>query len=137
MQDVAAADELIAGDRGVGEEDGDDAEHARGLVVARFEQVGDGELRELAGARSDEVDEQQTGPSAGGLPQRGEAVLVGVLCAAEQRAGADPTGEQREDENERRKRAAGDEVVGLGLYLAEPRERDVEQRQDDQARTIM
>ena len=59
VQDVSAADELIAGDGGVGEEDGDDAEHAGGLVVAGFEQVGDGELREFARARGDEVDEQR------------------------------------------------------------------------------
>ena len=90
VQDVSAADELIAGDGGVGEEDGDDAEDAGGLVVAGFEQVGDGELRELAGAWSDEVDERESSPSAGGLPEGGEAVAVGVLCAAEQRAGADP-----------------------------------------------
>ena len=67
MEDVSAADELVAGDGGVGEEDGDDAEDAGGLVVAGFEQVGDGELGELAGARGDEVDEQKAGPSAGGL----------------------------------------------------------------------
>ena len=51
VEDVAAADELVAGDGGVGEEDGDDAEDARGLVVAGFEEVGDGELGELARAR--------------------------------------------------------------------------------------
>ena len=90
MEDVSAADELVAGDGGVGEEDGDDAEDAGGLVVAGFEQVGDGVLREAAGAGGDEVDEGEAGPSSGGLPERGEAVAVGVFGAAEQRAGADP-----------------------------------------------
>ena len=61
-------------------------------------------------------------------------MLVGVLRAAQQRAGADPGGEQREDENDGRKRAAGDKVVGLGLYFGERRERDTEQREDDQAK---
>src|ERR1039458_1013492 len=50
VEDVSAADELVAGDGGVGEEDGDDAEDAGGLVVAGFEQVGDGVLGEAAGA---------------------------------------------------------------------------------------
>ncbi len=124
VEDVAAADELVAGDGGVGEEDGDDAEDAGGLVVAGFEQVGDGELGELAGARRDEVDEREAGPSAAGLPEGGEAVSVGVFCAAEERAGADPAGEQGEDEDEGGEAAAGDEVVGLGSDLSEPRERD-------------
>ncbi len=57
VEDVAAAEKLITGDGGVGEEDGDDAEHTRGLVVAGLEQVGDGELGELAGARRDEIDQ--------------------------------------------------------------------------------
>ena len=133
VENVSAADELIAGDGGVGEEDGDDAEHAGGLVVASFEQIGDGELRELARARRDEVDEQQTGPAAAALPERGEAVLVGVLRAAEQRARADPAREQRKDQDKRGQRAPGDEVVGLGLDLAEARERDGEQRNDNEA----
>ena len=129
MQDVAAADELIAGDRGVGEEHGDDAEHAGGLVVAGFQEIRDGELRELAGARRDEIDEGEAGPSAGGLPERGEAVVVGVLRAAEQRARADPAGEQCEDENECGKRAAGDEVVGLGLRLRRRESETVSRRE--------
>src|SRR6185437_2469881 len=83
VQDVAAADELVAGDGCIGEENGQDTKHARGLVVARLQQIGDGELRELSGPWSDEIDERETSPSARGLPQGGEAVFVGVLCAAE------------------------------------------------------
>ncbi len=79
VQDVAAADELVAGDCGIGQDDGHDAEDAGGLAVAGFEQVGDGELGELAGAGRDKVDEQQPGPSSGALPERDEAVVVGVL----------------------------------------------------------
>ena len=63
MKDVPAADELIAGDCGVREEDRNDAEDAGGLIIASFEQIGNGELGELAGARRDEVDEQKSGPS--------------------------------------------------------------------------
>ena len=132
VKDVSAADELVAGDGGVGEEDGDDAEDARGLVVARFEQVGDGVLGEAAGARGDEVDEGKAGPSTGGLPEGGEAVAIGVLRAAQQRAGADPRTEQGEDEDEGGQRAAGDEVIGAGVDLAQAGERDGEQGEDDE-----
>jgi len=91
VQDIAAAYELVAGDGRIGEQDRDDTKDAGGLVVARFEQVGNGELRELASARRDEIDQQQPGPSAASLPQRREAVAIGVLRAAEQRARPDPT----------------------------------------------
>ncbi len=73
----------------------------------------------------------EAGPSSGGLPEGGEAVVVGVLGAAEERAGADPTGEEGEDEDEGGEGASGDEVVGLGLDLAETGERDGEEGQDD------
>ena len=120
-----------AGDGGVGEEDGDDAEDAGGLVVAGLEEVWDGELGELAGARGDEVDEQEAGPAAGGLPERGEAVFVGVFGAAEEGARADPGTEQGEDEDEGGQGAAGDEVVGLGLDLGDAGERDGEEGEYD------
>ena len=132
VQDVSAADELVAGDGGVGEEDGEDAEDAGGLVVAGFEQVGDGVLGEAAGARGDEVNEGEAGPASGGLPEGGEAVAVGVFGAAEQRAGADPGAEQGEDEDEGGQGASGDEVVGAGVDLAQAGERDGEQGEDDE-----
>ena len=131
VEDVSAADELVAGDGRVGEEDGDDAEDTGGLVVAGFEQVGDGVLGEVARARRDEVDEREAGPSSSSLPECGESVLVGVLSASEEGAGADPRTEQREDQDEGGEGAACDEVVGLGLDLAETRERDGEERDDD------
>jgi hypothetical protein len=131
VEDVAAADELVAGDGGVGEEDGDDAEDAGGLVVAGFEEVGDGELGEFAGAGGDEVDEEKAGPSTAALPEGYEAVFVGVLGASEEGARADPAGEQSEDEDEGWKGAAGDEVVGFRLDLAETGEGDREEGQDD------
>ena len=84
VEDVSAADELVAGDGGVGEQDGDDAEDAGGLVVAGLEQVGDGVLGEFAGAGRDEEDEQESGPSAGGLPEGDEAVAIGVFGSAEE-----------------------------------------------------
>ena len=56
VEDVAAADELVAGDGSVGEENGDDPQDAGSLVVPGLEQVGDGELGEFARARSDKVD---------------------------------------------------------------------------------
>ena len=80
----------------------------------------------------DEVDEGEAGPSSGGLPEGGEAMAVGVFGAAEQRAGADPGTEQGEDEDEGGEGAAGDEVVGAGLDLAEAGERDSEQSEDDE-----
>ena len=134
VENVAAADELVAGDGGVGEEDGDDAEDAGGLVVAGLEQVGDGELCEFAGAGRDEVDEEKAGPAAGGLPQRGEAVFVGVLGAGKERAGADPRREQREDENEGWKRASGNKVVCLRFYLGDAGKRDNQQGCHDESK---
>ena len=53
MQDVAAADELIAGDDHVRNNDGDGGQHASSGVVARFKQIGNGELRKMAGAACD------------------------------------------------------------------------------------
>ena len=132
MEDVAAADELVGGDSGVGEEDGDDAEDAGGLVVAGLKEIGDGVAGELAGAGGDEDDEQETGPAAAGLPECGKAVLVGVLGAAEEGARADPGAEQGKDEDEGGERAAGDEVVGLGLDRAKAAERDAEEGEGDQ-----
>ena len=131
VEDVSAANELVAGDGGVGKENCDYAEDARGLVVARFQQVGDGVLGEAACARRDEVDERQTNPATGRLPQGREAVAIGVLRASKQRAGSDPTGEQGEDEDEGGKRAAGDQVVCAGMHLAQARKRDGEQCDDD------
>ena len=114
MEDVSAADELVAGDGRVRKQDGDDAEDARSLVVAGLKQVRDGVLGEFAGAWSDEVDEEQSGPPSGGLPECGEAVLVGVLGAAQEGAGAYPGAEECEDEDDGGERAAGDEVVSTG-----------------------
>src|SRR5258708_416740 len=64
VQDVAAADELVTGDSGVGEEYGNDAEDARSLVITSLKQVGNGELGELPRAWSNEIDENKTGPTA-------------------------------------------------------------------------
>ena len=79
-----AADKSVAGDGGVSEQNSDDAEHTRGLVVSGFEQVGNGELGELACARRDEVDQQQPGPAAAALPERYEAMSVGIFRAPQQ-----------------------------------------------------
>ena len=133
MQDVAAADELVAGDGRVGEEDGDYAQHARGLVVPRFEQVGNGELGELARAWSDEVNQQKPGPAAGGLPQSREAVIVGVFRTAQQGARAEPAREQREHQDEGAEAAPGDEVISLGLHAANAQQRDRQEGYNDNA----
>src|SRR5665213_2199316 len=98
MQYVAAALELVARDSDIGKEDGEGAEHAGSLVVADFKQVRQRELRKLAGARRNEVDEQKTQPTACRLPERRKTVSVGVLCSGKERAGADPGSEQREHE---------------------------------------
>ena len=115
VEDVSAALELIAGDADVGEEDGDGAKDAGGLVVAGFEQIGEGKTRETPGARSDEVDKQQADPAAGRLPESGETVAVGVFGSGKEGAGADPGSEKREDQDHGGQGAAGDEVVGLGF----------------------
>ncbi len=133
MEDVSAADELVGGDGGVGEEYGDDAEDARGLIVAGLEEVGDGVLGKLAGAGGDEVDEEEAGPAAGGLPEGGEAVFVGVFGSAKERAGADPGAEEGEDEDVGGEGAPGDEVVGLGFDLRDAGEGDGEEGEDDDA----
>ena len=131
MQHVAAALELIAGDADIGKENGESAEHARGLVVAGFEQIGQRELRKFASARRNEVDEQQAEPAAGRLPERGKAVAVGVFRPGKERSGADPRSEQREHKDEGRQRAAGDQVVGLGLHTGSAIECDGQQRNDN------
>ena len=115
MQHIAAALELVAGDGHVGKEDGDGAEHARSLVVARLKQVGQRELGKFPRTRRNKVDEQQTEPAAGRLPERGESVFVGVLSAGKEGARADPRSEQGEHKNHGRERAAGDQVIGLGF----------------------
>ena len=133
VQNVAAADVLVAGDGSVGEKDREYAEDTGCLVVASLQEVRDGELRELSRARCDEVDEQQAGPAAAGLPQGGEAVFVGVLRAAQQGAGADPAGEQCKDQNESTQAAPSDKVIRLGFYFSEPRERNAQQSDNDDA----
>ena len=132
MEDVPAADELIAGDGGVGEEDGDDAEDAGGLIVACFEQIGDCELGELAGAGRDEVDEQKPSPAAASLSESSKAMLIGVFRTCEERAGANPGRQESEHKNEGGKRAAGDEVVRFGFHLAEATEGDTEKGENDE-----
>jgi hypothetical protein len=90
VEDIAATDELVAGNRGVGEEDSDDAEDAGSLVVTGLEQIGDCELGELSRTRSNEVDEKKAGPTARRLPEGGKAVLISVFRSRKKRAGADP-----------------------------------------------
>ena len=114
VKDIAAADELVTGDSRVSKEDGDDAEHASSLAIPCFQQIGNRELGEFACARRDEVNKQQTSPSAPGLPQRREAMPIGVLRAAQQRARPYPTTEKRENQHKRRQRTPGDKIVGFG-----------------------
>jgi hypothetical protein len=59
-------------------------------------------------------------------------VFVGVFGASEERAGANPGGQESKYENEGGKRAAGDEVVRFGFHLAEATERDTKQRENDE-----
>ncbi len=83
VENVAAANELIARDGSVGEENGDDAEDAGDLAVTCFQQVGDGELGKLAGARSNEVDKEKPSPAPGPLPESGEPVSIGIFRTGE------------------------------------------------------
>ena len=86
VKNIAAADQLVTGDRRIGKEDRNDSQHPSRLVIPGFQQVGDGELGEFSSPRSDEIDEQQPGPTAAPLPQCGEAMLVGILRAPQQRS---------------------------------------------------
>src|ERR1035438_10540823 len=72
VQDVAATLELVAGDDGVRDHDGDGGQYARAGVVARLQQIGHGELREAARAPGDDRDQDQSDPAAGRLPERSE-----------------------------------------------------------------
>ena len=131
MQNVAAAGQLIARDRGIGKEDRDHPQHPCRLVVAGLQQVGNRELRKLAGTRRNEVDQQQPSPSAARLPQRREAVLVGILRSAQQRPRADPRRKQRKHQHKRRQRPPRHQVVGLGLHPAQLHQRHGKQREYD------
>ena len=134
VQDVAAAGELIAGNGSEGEQNGDDSQYASGLVVARLEQIGDGELGKLARTRRNEVDEEQSRPSAACLPQGSEAMLVCVLRAAEKGSGADPRGQQRKHQDVSGKRSPGHEIVSLCLDAAKLQDGNREQRDNDKAK---
>ena len=134
VENVAAADELVTGDGGVGEEDGNHAEDASGLVVPGFEQVGNRELGELAGAGRDEVDKQEPGPATGPLPQSSKAMFIGIFCTGEKRARANPGRQKGEDEDKGWKRASGHQVVSFGLHLAKATERDNKKSEDDEAK---
>ena len=133
VEDIAAADELIAGNGGVREKNSNDAENAGGLVVTGLKQIGDGELRKLSRAWRNEVDDQKAGPTACGLPESREAVLIGVLGAGKQRAGADPRAQKRENKDNGGQRPAGNKVVGLCFYLGDARQRDPKQSENDEA----
>ena len=87
-------------------------------------------MRKLACARSNKVDEDEPEPSTGGLPECGKSIAIGVLGPGKQRAGANPGRKQRKDQNRRRKRAASDKVVGLGLYPQGAEDRNSEQDGD-------
>ena len=118
IQQASAAAELVGGDRGVGEDDGDRAEHARRRPVAHLEDVGDRVLREPAHARRDEEDQRDADPCARRLPQRGEPDAIAEPGAPEQAARADPRREQREHEHVRRQRPAGDQEIVAARSLA-------------------
>ena len=90
VENVAAADELITGNGGVSEKNGDHAEDAGRLVITGLKQIRNGELRELPCAWRDEVDKQKPGPAACGLPQSGKAMLICIFRTGKQRAGANP-----------------------------------------------
>src|SRR5437588_9242280 len=95
MQDVAAALKLVRSDGREGEQDSNGPQDACGGVIAGLQQVGDGELGELARPWRNDQNHQQPNPATGRLPQGREAVLEGILSAAKQAAGADPGREQR------------------------------------------
>ncbi len=100
MENVSAAAQLVARNRRIREQYGDDAEDAGSLVIAGLEQVGNRELGEFSGAWCDEVNEQQASPSSGRLPQSGKSITIGIFCTRKQGTCANPGREQRENQHE-------------------------------------
>jgi hypothetical protein len=131
VQHIAAAFELVAGDAYIGKENGDRAENACRLVIACFKEVGERELGELAGSRSDEVNQQQSQPSPGGLPQGGKAVAVGIFRSGKERSCSNPRGKEGEYEDCCRQRAPGNEIVGLGFDQRSAKERNAHEHDSD------
>src|ERR1700733_7085138 len=60
-------------------------------------------------------------------------MVIGILRAAQQRTRADPRGKQRKHQHERRQRPPGNQVIGLGFYFAQPRERNNQKSQNNGA----
>ena len=116
VQVIAAAFELVARDADVGEENGEGSQDAGRLVVARFKQVRQRELGELSRARGNEIDQEQPEPAAGRLPERGEAIAVGVFSSGKERSMlADPGSEKCQNEDKCGERSARDQIVGFGF----------------------
>ena len=131
VKNVAAADELVAGDDDAGDYDGDAAKDSGGGIVPGLQQIGNGELGEAAGAAGNEGNQNEAQPTAGGLPERGETIAVGVFGAAKQAARADPGREQREDQHGPRESAAGQHEVGFVANQPGLVDGDGQERRDD------
>src|ERR1700761_8116086 len=60
-------------------------------------------------------------------------MVISILRAPQQRSRADPRGKQREHQHERRQRSPGNQIIGLGFYFAQPRERNNQKSQNNGA----
>ena len=78
----AAADELIAGDDDVRNNDGDGGQHASSGVVARFEQIGNGELREMAGRPAIAAIKISPSQPPAGCHSAAESMFIGIFRPA-------------------------------------------------------
>ncbi len=74
------------------------------------------------------VNDQQSQPASGGLPERGKAIAECILRSRKKRARANPGGEQGKHQHVGRQRAPRHQVVGLGMNLAHLPDADREQR---------
>ena len=119
MKNVAATLELVGSNGGKSKQDRNRAQNPCSRVVARLQQVGDGELRKLAGPWRNDQDHQQACPASRRLPQRGKAVAEGILSASKQAPRTYPRREQREDQHIPGQRAASHQVVGPGFDFAD------------------
>src|SRR5262245_42404381 len=127
MENVTTAFELVGSNSGESKQDGNRTQHACGSVVTSLQQVRNGELGEFAGFRRHDQNHEQPNPAPRRLPQSGESILESVFCAAEQAAGADPRGEQREYEHVPGQGTSCNQVICFSFYFADLTEADYQQ----------
>jgi hypothetical protein len=129
LKQTPAADELIAGDGQVGNDDGNGTEQTRGGVVPGLEDIGHRVLGYTAHSGRQVVDDGQTHPGAGTHPESGEAVPESPSRTRKQTPRSDPGADQGRHQKGGRHPPAGDHEVVLGLDLAPARDADKDEEE--------